>query len=64
VLNTGPKNDLIEVQLESARAEKQVGGDFTGARWRNITAPGEAEFKNAAYCPHYDVATVQRQTPQ
>jgi hypothetical protein len=36
VLNTGPKNDLIEVQLESARAEKQVGGDFTGARWRNI----------------------------
>jgi len=28
----------------------------TGARWRNIGVPGEAEFKNkgVAYCPHCD----------
>ncbi len=28
----------------------------TGARWRNINVPGEAEFKNkgVAYCPHCD----------
>jgi len=28
----------------------------TGARWRNINVPGEAEYKNrgVAYCPHCD----------
>ncbi|MGX7329600.1 alkyl hydroperoxide reductase subunit F [Enterococcus bulliens] len=28
----------------------------TGARWRNVNVPGEAEFKNkgVAYCPHCD----------
>lgn len=28
----------------------------TGARWRNVGVPGEAEFKNkgVAYCPHCD----------
>ena len=28
----------------------------TGARWRNLGVPGEAEFKNkgVAYCPHCD----------
>ena len=57
VLNTGPKNDLIEVQLESGASLKSKSVVIsTGARWRNINVPGEAEFKNkgVAYCPHCD----------
>ena len=57
VLNTGPKNDLIEVQLESgASLQSKSVVISTGARWRNINVPGEAEFKNkgVAYCPHCD----------
>ena len=57
VLNTGPKNDLIEVQLESgASLQSKAVVISTGARWRNINVPGEAEFKNkgVAYCPHCD----------
>ena len=57
VLNTGPKNDLIEVQLESGASLKSKAVVIsTGARWRNINVPGEAEFKNkgVAYCPHCD----------
>ena len=28
----------------------------TGARWRNVSVPGEAEYRNkgVAYCPHCD----------
>ena len=57
VLNTGPRNDLIEVQLESgASLQSKSVVISTGARWRNINVPGEAEFKNkgVAYCPHCD----------
>ena len=57
VLNTGPRNDLIEVQLESGASLKSKSVVIsTGARWRNINVPGEAEFKNkgVAYCPHCD----------
>ena len=57
VLNAGPKNDLIEVQLESGASLKSKSVVIsTGARWRNINVPGEAEFKNkgVAYCPHCD----------
>ncbi len=57
VLNTGPHNDLIEVQLESGASLKSKSVVIsTGARWRNINVPGEAEFKNkgVAYCPHCD----------
>ncbi|MBC7548064.1 MAG: alkyl hydroperoxide reductase subunit F, partial [Polaromonas sp.] len=57
VLNTGPKNDLIEIQLESGASLKSKSVVIsTGARWRNINVPGEAEFKNkgVAYCPHCD----------
>ena len=57
VLNTGPKSDLIEVQLESGASLKSKSVVIsTGARWRNINVPGEAEFKNkgVAYCPHCD----------
>ena len=49
--------DLIEVQLESGAALKARTVILsTGARWRNLGVPGEAEYKNkgVAYCPHCD----------
>ena len=52
-----PGNDLIEIQLESGASLKSKSVILsTGARWRNINVPGEAEFKNkgVAYCPHCD----------
>ena len=57
VLNTGLNKDLIEVQLESGASVRTKSIVIsTGARWRNINVPGEAEFKNkgVAYCPHCD----------
>ena len=57
ILNSGPGQDLIEVQLESGASLKSKAIIIsTGARWRNINVPGEAEFKNkgVAYCPHCD----------
>lgn len=51
------KNDLIEVELESGAVLKSKTVILsTGARWRNMGVPGEAEFKNkgVAYCPHCD----------
>ncbi|MDP2256307.1 MAG: alkyl hydroperoxide reductase subunit F [Polaromonas sp.] len=55
--NTGPNQDLIEIQLESGASLKCKSVVIsTGARWRNINVPGETEFKNkgVAYCPHCD----------
>ena len=48
---------LVEVQLAnggSLRAKTVILS--TGARWRNVNVPGEAEYKNkgVAYCPHCD----------
>ena len=57
VTNTGPNSDLIEIQLESGASLKSKSVVIsTGARWRNINVPGEAQFKNkgVAYCPHCD----------
>ncbi len=57
VVNAGPNNDLIEIQLESGASLKSKSVVLsTGARWRTINVPGEAEFKNkgVAYCPHCD----------
>lgn len=51
------KKDLIEVELESGAVLKSKTVILsTGARWRNVNVPGEAEFKNkgVAYCPHCD----------
>lgn len=51
------KDDFIEVELESGAVLKSKTVILsTGARWRNIGVPGEAEFKNkgVAYCPHCD----------
>lgn len=51
------KKDLIEIELESGAVLKSKTVIVaTGARWRNMGVPGEAEFKNkgVAYCPHCD----------
>ncbi|WP_042354491.1 alkyl hydroperoxide reductase subunit F [Bacillus rubiinfantis] len=51
------KKDLVEVELESGAILKSKAVIIsTGARWRNVGVPGEAEFKNkgVAYCPHCD----------
>jgi alkyl hydroperoxide reductase subunit F len=49
--------ELIEVQLESGASLKARSVILsTGARWRQLGVPGEAEYKNkgVAYCPHCD----------
>ncbi len=51
------KKDLIEIELENGAILKSKTVILsTGARWRNIGVPGEAEFRNkgVAYCPHCD----------
>jgi NADH-dependent peroxiredoxin subunit F len=51
------KKDLIEVELENGAVLRSKAVIIsTGARWRNLGVPGEAEFKNkgVAYCPHCD----------
>ena len=51
------KKDLIEIELENGAVLKSKTVILsTGARWRNIGVPGEAEFRNkgVAYCPHCD----------
>lgn len=51
------RNGLVEIELESgATLKSKTVIIATGARWRNLGVPGEAEFKNrgVAYCPHCD----------
>lgn len=51
------RKELIEVELENGAVLKSKSVILsTGARWRNVGVPGEAEFKNkgVAYCPHCD----------
>jgi len=51
------KNGQIRVELESGAALRSKTVILaTGARWRNLGVPGEAEFRNrgVAYCPHCD----------
>lgn len=55
----GPKTEggLIEVKLENGASLKSRTVILsTGARWRNVNVPGEAQYKNkgVAYCPHCD----------
>jgi alkyl hydroperoxide reductase subunit F len=48
---------LIEVKMENGGSLKAKTVILsTGARWRNVNVPGEAEYKNkgVAYCPHCD----------
>jgi len=51
------KGDLVEITLNNGAVLKSRTVIIaTGARWRNLNVPGEAEFKNkgVAYCPHCD----------
>ncbi|WP_099351423.1 alkyl hydroperoxide reductase subunit F [Fredinandcohnia onubensis] len=51
------KKDFVEIELENGAVLKSKTVILsTGARWRNVNVPGEAEFKNkgVAYCPHCD----------
>jgi NADH-dependent peroxiredoxin subunit F len=51
------KKDMVEIELENGAVLKSKTVILsTGARWRNVGVPGEAEFKNkgVAYCPHCD----------
>ena len=54
----GNKNtDLIEVKLENGATLKSKSVILaTGARWRELSVPGEKEYrgKGVAYCPHCD----------
>ena len=48
---------LIQVKMENGGVLKAKTVILsTGARWRNVNVPGEAEYKNkgVAYCPHCD----------
>ena len=48
---------LVQVQMENgATLQAKTVILSTGARWRNVNVPGEAEYKNkgVAYCPHCD----------
>jgi NADH-dependent peroxiredoxin subunit F len=51
------KKELIEIELDNGAVLRSKTVILsTGARWRNVGAPGEQEFKNkgVAYCPHCD----------
>ena len=51
------RSDMIEVELESGATLRSKSVIIsTGARWRTLGVPGEAELKNkgVAYCPHCD----------
>ncbi len=48
---------LIEIQMANGGSLKSKTVILsTGARWRNVNVPGEAEYRNkgVAYCPHCD----------
>jgi alkyl hydroperoxide reductase subunit F len=48
---------LVQVHMENGGTLKAKTVILsTGARWRNVNVPGEAEYKNkgVAYCPHCD----------
>ncbi|OYW80378.1 MAG: alkyl hydroperoxide reductase subunit F [Asticcacaulis sp. 32-58-5] len=57
VIPASEHGGLIEVRLENGASVKSRTVILsTGARWRNMGVPGEAEYKNkgVAYCPHCD----------
>ncbi|MBU7571926.1 MAG: alkyl hydroperoxide reductase subunit F [Hydrogenophaga sp.] len=50
-------NGLVQVQMANgATLSARSVILSTGARWRNVNVPGEAEYRNkgVAYCPHCD----------
>ena len=56
-LTPAGEDGLISVELENGATLKSKTVILaTGARWRNMNVPGEAEYraKGVAYCPHCD----------
>ncbi|XID75194.1 alkyl hydroperoxide reductase subunit F [Alkanindiges sp. WGS2144] len=56
-LKTGDLDDLIEIELENGASLKSRTVILsTGARWREMSVPGEQQYKTrgVAYCPHCD----------
>lgn len=54
---SGESGHLTKIELASgATLQAKAVILSTGARWRNVNVPGEAEYKNkgVAYCPHCD----------
>ena len=57
IVSAEQSSGLTEVHLENGGVLKAKSVILsTGARWRNVNVPGEAEYKNkgVAYCPHCD----------
>jgi alkyl hydroperoxide reductase subunit F len=57
IVSAAQVGGLIEVKLANGGSLKSKTVILsTGARWRNVNVPGEAEYKNkgVAYCPHCD----------
>jgi alkyl hydroperoxide reductase subunit F len=57
LIPAGRPDGLIEVKLANGGSLKAKTVILsTGARWRNVNVPGEAEYRNkgVAYCPHCD----------
>lgn len=57
LIPAGEPNGLVQVQLANgATLSARSVILSTGARWRNVNVPGEAEYRNkgVAYCPHCD----------
>ncbi|GAB2876660.1 alkyl hydroperoxide reductase subunit F [Microbulbifer echini] len=51
------RNEMVDIQLQSgATLSSRSVVLATGARWRELGVPGEAEYrtKGVAYCPHCD----------
>ena len=56
-LSPASTDGLVQVKMENGATLKAKTVILsTGARWRNVNVPGEAEYKNkgVAYCPHCD----------
>jgi alkyl hydroperoxide reductase subunit F len=57
IVSAEQSGGMTEVHLENGGVLKAKSVILsTGARWRNVNVPGEAEYKNkgVAYCPHCD----------
>jgi alkyl hydroperoxide reductase subunit F len=57
VVPAATEGGLTEVHMDNGGVLKARSVILsTGARWRNVNVPGEAEYKNkgVAYCPHCD----------
>ncbi len=57
LIPAGEPGGLVQVQMANGGVLKARSVILsTGARWRNVNVPGEAEYRNkgVAYCPHCD----------